>query len=209
MRIGLIVDGESELAAMPKLFPILNATLEHHVVGIVQRAIQPKAPTSTIVLACNGGVRALKRTRPDRAIVLLDREDLAECPGSFAERIREGVARVARAGDPDVRVVVKDRTFENWLIADVMAVKGSPGRFNLTNAMERQIARASADHVDADQIIRSACIGGSYQKTKDSARIMRHASIDRIAANSRSFRRFLRVLDHPDYRDQSRNPTQR
>ena len=65
------------------------------------------------------------------------------------------------------------------------------------------------DHLDALAILTAACIGNADDKVKDGKRTMERSAVSRIAANSRSFRRFLRVLDHPNYVDQSRLPAQR
>ena len=74
-------------------------------------------------------------------------------------------------------------------------------------AMEKEI-RARADNIDALRLLKRAIESGvegrSYNKTVDAIRIMARVDPLEVARNSRSFRRFLRVLGCPAYRDQSK-----
>jgi hypothetical protein len=103
-------------------------------------------------------------------------------------------------------VVIKNRMFENWLVADVEAVKIQRARFRLSTAAERSIVPNKADNVAALEVLKTAAVRTSYSKVPDSQRILERADIQRIAANSRSFRRLLRVVGHPGYAGQSRLP---
>jgi hypothetical protein len=99
--------------------------------------------------------------------------------------------------------VVKNRTFENWVIADVEAVRGVRGRFTVSGGMRSAVEGGTADNVDALSLLKRAAQGDAYEKVHDAQPILEGADVRRIASNSRSFRRFLRVIDYPDYRTQS------
>jgi hypothetical protein len=203
MRIGLVVDGRSEFEALGRLKPRLDASTGHTLIGPVRANIHPKAHVSGIAAAAIEAIVVLRVRHVERVVVLLDREDRQECCGALADRIAQEIR--SKVSEP-VDVVLNDRKFENWLVADVQAVQALPARFRLSRTIVNSITPNKADNVDADSVLRNAAVGQAYQTVKDSLRIFEHADLDRIAANSRSFRRFLRVIDYPDYRDQSRQP---
>jgi hypothetical protein len=55
-------------------------------------------------------------------------------------------------------------------------------------------------------LLKRAAQGDAYEKVQDAKRILERADVLRLATNSRSFRRFLRVIEHPTYREQSAAP---
>lgn len=131
------------------------------------------------------------------AVLLLDREIRDECPGKLADDLEQAIARACST--LEARVIYKDRTFENWLIADVEALKNQPGRFNMTAALERRVAPDRADKCDGLSLIKLAVKGGHYEKVRDSEAICRKMDVLRTAKNSRSFRHFLHLLGVSPY----------
>ena len=204
MRIGIVVDGESELRALPLLYRELWRSSRNRVVGTALGGFDPQAPTGNIARWCAKQVRILEATRQaQRAIVLLDREDRRDPPCVIARAIEAAVEDLSCT--IPAQVVVKDRQFENWLIADLAPFEGQPARFELTAGLRSQVEPDRADRANAGEWLRRACTG-SYHKKDDSARILSLADPMAIARNSRSFRRFLRVIGHRSYTDQSRTP---
>jgi Domain of unknown function (DUF4276) len=117
-----------------------------------------------------------------------------------------GVAQALQSGTPvDVLVVLKDMAFENWLIADIDAISTMSARYSLSKAAIDAVAPDKADRVNGYRWLMKAT-DGTYDKKRDAKRILAAAQPSRIAANSRSFRRFLRVLGHPAYKAQSKAP---
>ena len=107
-----------------------------------------------------------------------------------------------------MHVVVKNRKFENWLIADPGAFKKLRGRYEITSAFEGAVSPNKADGgTDATGLIKSISKDRSYDKLKDAVAIVSVADPGTMACNSRSFRRFLRLLGHPDYVAQSLRPS--
>jgi hypothetical protein len=133
-------------------------------------------------------------------VVLLDREDRQECPGQLAGEILDNLEIPPGCFG---FVVIKDRMFENWLVADVATLRKFPGRYALSAADERRIVPDGADKLDALRIMKGIT-SPSYAKVSDSRKIMEAADPMAVAANSRSFRRLLRVLGAPPYENQSR-----
>jgi len=104
-------------------------------------------------------------------------------------------------------VVMKNRMFENWLVSDLVAFSNQGARFRVTGGMRSAVEPNRADGADALAWLKRACIGASYAKVEDAKRILGRADPVRMAQNSRSFRRLMRVVRHPVYLTQSRRPS--
>jgi hypothetical protein len=102
----------------------------------------------------------------------------------------------------EVRVVIKDRTLENWLIADLQALRQQHARFTITAALARQVEPDKADRVNALNFLNRATNGRSYDKKVDGVNIAERMDVDKAAQNSRSLRHLLHVLHHDSYSDQ-------
>jgi len=134
---------------------------------------------------------------------LIDREDREDCAPEFAQTIEGAMEGMGE----QVHVVVKNRTFENWLIADPDCFGRLSGRFKLTNAFVGRVSPDKADNVrDATAMLNRICVKGSYHKTLDPPKILGAMDVGQAGKNSRSFRRFLRILGDKRYRDQSKKP---
>ncbi|HYC93384.1 MAG TPA: DUF4276 family protein [Thermoanaerobaculia bacterium] len=202
MRLGFVVDGEAEYRSLPRLFASIG--VNNVLLTPLKADIQPLAPIGQIAASVKPAIKILMAKRVDRAIVLLDRETRDECPGGFAASLADTLARVCPG--PSFDVVVKNRQFENWLVADPDALSAQIGRFRLTDGQRRQIVPNKADTIDALALLKIVVRQHDYEKVKDAVRIMSHATAANMAENSRSFRRFLRVVGHPAYSTQSRRP---
>jgi hypothetical protein len=201
LRLGLVVDGESEFKSLPLLYPALSSGCGAQILTPILAKMMPTAPVPVIARACTQAIRQLDGRRADKIIVLLDHESQDRCPPQLAADLQLVLAAVANAA---VDVVIKDRMFENWLVADCNALASQRARFEMTPARRRRVQDNKADAIDALRLIKEMCIGPQYHKVQDSARILSQADPMTIATHSRSFRRFLRALDHPPYRTQSR-----
>jgi hypothetical protein len=205
VRIGLVVDGIGERDALPKLYNKIQT--EHTLLQPIKRDIQPMAPAGQIALVAAGGCRILAVKRVDLAVVLVDFERREGCPGAFALQVQGLIEqRIADLG-MDVAVVVKFRAFENWLIADPDCLSRAPAQFTAARDLERAFPAGRADHVEALPILeRATGQRRSYHKVYGAVSICTHLDPARAARNSRSLRRFLRVLGDSRYADQSRRP---
>jgi len=204
MRIVILTEGISEFKSLPRLYPQLHEKMPagSKIVNTLKVTAQPDASFSRIVAACRPSLIIASQIC-DMVIVLLDREQQQDCPGKIASLLEK---EFMKATNKPVRVALKDRMFENWLISDLEALKKHPRRYIVDNAVEARISPNKADTVNGMTAIKRMIANGEYSKTQDSDRICKAASVDRIASNSRSFRHFLHVLGHASYKDACRLP---
>ncbi len=203
MRAVLLVDGMSEYRGLPLLLRRTRG-LAHRVVKTLYVPLQPGGPVNQNAILCASRIRLVGAT-VQLAIVIIDRETSVVA----ASRLASDLESAIRAGtNIEVAVVVKDRKLENWLVADPEAIRESlRGRFVLSAADERAILGDAADTANAEAILKRAAIKDAYSKVPDAQRILRVTDPLRMGANSRSFRRFLRVLGHRAHRDHSCTPS--
>lgn len=203
MNVGVVVEGQAESQALGRILPKIKAP-GRKLTHVVYADMQPTAPPAQIARKAVGGLKILKAKGAEGFVVLLDCEDPSRCPVQLAQEIERSLAKLDW---PDVHVVVKRFTFENWLIADVAALKEMRARFRVTKRFERRVSPNKADNVvDAAGELARLCQGAAYHKRNDPKEIAGHQEPQRIAANSRSFRRFLRVVGCSRYGKQSRDP---
>lgn len=88
MRVGVVVDGESEYKSLRALFPQLQTATGYTFLRPVLAKFCPTAPYPAIARACQSHLLLLTGKRVDRIVVLLDREDRGDCsgPGGSGDR---------------------------------------------------------------------------------------------------------------------------
>ena len=203
MKVGIVVDGQAESQALKLVLPKIKAP-GRQLRGPAYADMQPKASPAQIARAAIGKLQILRAQGAEVFVVLIDCEEAARCAPGFADSIKQAFVDLDW---PGVEVVVKRLTFENWLIADLDALKKLPARFKLTRRFKAKVSPNKADNVvDAEAELKALCMGASYHKRDDPVRIAKHQEPRRIAENSRSFRRFLRVVGCRKYVKQSENP---
>lgn len=207
MRVGIIVDGDAESLALR------NLTRRITIPGVqvadpIFAPMQPGASPARIVAAAKGRLETLVHLRRvNKVLILIDREARSECPGEWATSL---CSCFHAAGYRLVSVIIKNRKLENWLISDTDVFRRARSRYRLTPAFVRTVEPNRADSVDdAEALLNSIVIGSTYHKRKDAAQITSLQDPMTIAQHSRSFRRLLRVLGDPSYKDQSRRPARR
>ena len=200
MNVGIVVDGEAEFAAIGLLYGELKRDTRHTFLNPLKADIQPLAPIGAIAERCTRPCRQLIMRGAGLVIVLIDRETRVECPGDLAAAIQ------SRVPMPEAAVVIKNKMFENWLIADVDALAAQHARFDVSRATRRAVQPGKADNVDALMLLKRSVRRGGYDKVADAKRILAKADPLRLASHSRSFRKFLRATEHGSYIDQSQRP---
>ena len=175
-----MVDGASEYASLPLLFPALRQTHSRAIelMQPVKADLQPLAPVPRLARECEKSVHQLKLRGAHRVIVLLDREVRATCPGGFASAIESEVR--ARVDGVAVDVVVKQKSFENWLLAHLAALAAHPRRFTVSRGTRRLVEPNKADNVEGLALLRR-CVRGDYNKVADAKRILSSADPMRMA----------------------------
>ncbi|WP_436318284.1 DUF4276 family protein [Streptomyces albidoflavus] len=186
------------------LYPQLEKRLRVQILSPVRAAVDPLAPIPVLARAARTGLQMSFARGADLVVFLIDREasqTLASVRAFEVEgKLRDDI-------DDRIRVVVKDRSFENWLIASPEGFRAQRARYAHPERVEKMAVPNKADRVDDPcRLINSAMVRGQYDKTGDAPKILKAANVDSIAANSRSFRRFLAVLGDPLFASGSRNP---
>ncbi|ADP83158.1 DUF4276 family protein [Pseudofrankia inefficax] len=205
MRIALLVEGIGEFKALPRLIPSLEHRSGQTLLQPVQLNVHPLAPPNVIASSLAKKMQILEQRRADQAVLLLDREDAEECPGTRAEQVATAIAKHPKITLP-VQVVLKDRTLENWLIADLTALRTQPGRFKVTEALTKRVEPDKADRLAAIDLLQSASIGRTYHKVDDAVEICARLDPARAARHSRSFRHLLHVLGDSTFDAGCRRP---
>jgi hypothetical protein len=190
--------------ALPKLYPALQARAKIQLISPLRAAVDPLSPTPVLTAGLQTAIRLSIARGAHQIIVILDRENTEI---SAADRARVLELSLQEALDKNIRVVIKDRCFENWLIASPEAFVAQRARYSHPDRIAKQVQPDRADLVrNPCALINSAISKGEYDKTNDAPKILARSNLDSLAANSRSFRRFLAVLGDPAYANGSRAP---
>lgn len=207
MRVVIATEGDLELQVLKQILNQVGDRSPTVSVATLKIACQPDGPARLIARKVAPLLRIAHDKRAAKFILVLDREKRPEAPGAIAIQIEQEINR-AGACDLQVSVVIKDRTIENWLIADLNALKRLRGRFSVSKKLIAQVAPNKADGVEALSLLKSAALGRAYDKMSDGARIGRELDAIRAGANSRSLRHFLHVLGCPPYEAQCTMPAE-
>lgn len=201
MVIGVIVDGNAESSALRELIAKLDGA--DPIRGPYYANMQPLAPPPTIARSAMKAIRVAKARGATRILILIDRENNDACPPGIADTLAKAFSKLGEKVD----VVIKNRKFENWLIADPDALAGQRRRFTVSNASRRSVCPNKADHIhDAEKLLNHCAIRIAYHKRIDATSICRNSDLTQAAANSRSLRKFLRSVGDARYKNQSKNP---
>jgi hypothetical protein len=204
VRIALVTEGVSEFRALRLLYVQFHRRTPHTLLPPLKINVPPDAPPSIVARELKSRLIIAAERGANRALVLLDRERQQACPGAIAVDIERAVERTCRA--LPVQVALKDRTFENWLVADPSALEALPARFKMSKAAKSAIVPNKADRCDALALLKSSVVRNQYDKVLDSARICSRMDVEKAAMNSRSFRHLLHLLEDHDYRRQCKRP---
>jgi len=203
VNVGVVVEGQAESQALRRI-PVKIKAPGRRLTHVAYADMQPWAPPAQIARIAIKKLSIFKAEGVTRFVVLLDSEHSSRCTVQLAQEIKQSLAKLEW---PNVHVVVKKFTFENWLIADVAALKKMRTRFRVTKRFEKRVAPNKADNIeDAAGELARLCQGAAYHKRNDPVEIAKRQEPRRIAVNSRSFRRFLRVVGCGRYANQSRDP---
>lgn len=201
MTIGIIVDGDAESQALKKIAPKLVGAKP--IIGPYFANMQPYSPPLAIARAAVKTMQMAETRGATEFVILIDREDNQVCPTDIARGLIQAFKKL---GYP-VQVVVKNKTFENWLIADPNALASQRKRFKVSQTVRNRITPNKADNIDnAETILDQCAVKTPYHKRRDAIRICDNLDLTAAASNSRSLRRFLRLLNDQRYRNQSKLP---
>lgn len=204
MIIGVIVEGAGEIDAIEQI--LIKIQSNHDIKKTPLRAdLQPKATPRVIARSARSQVMLWEKRGADCIVILIDRED-HDCPVDFAKNLHAAFNDMYSNTGIEFRIVIKDKKIENWLIADIEALRKIPGRFEISLKFERSILGKADNIGDAVSLINTATGKKRYHKGEDPTLICRHQDPLRASKNSRSYRKFLRELGCSDYVTQSKLP---
>lgn len=203
MKIGIIDEGQSEHIALAKITDKIKID-DIQILRPIYTCIEPKCSPKQIVKAAEEKIKILRTKKVDKIILLLDLETSQTCPGLRASTIKEAARTM---GHLSLEVVIKNRKFENWLVADPEAIQ-KLNYFEIPKSFVNKVINNKADTVEDAVDLLKKCKKNKYDfdKTKDAIAISSKCNPYKIAQNSRSFRKFLRELNHPKFKSQSRKP---
>lgn len=206
MKIAIVSEGESEFYSFCKLYDQLQSVTGNQFLKPLKVNVDPQAPAKVIARAVSkiDPIVVRKLGGDGFAVVVLDLEKNSVRPGSRSRQVQTAIDALGL--EATYVVVHKVTTFENWLISDVDAVAGL-AEFNVGAGARREVEPDKADKVPAIDWLRKVAVKG-YHKTKHSSRIADRADVATMCRNSRSFRRFMRVIGDPSYASQSARPAQ-
>lgn len=197
LRVMLLTEGDAEFKSLPYVMPQFNGVSPHTVMNPLKVNLQPDAGPGVIARQCKSRVEIAVAKGADLVVLVIDREKQDACPGLIASRVEAAISRVCNS--VSVRVVLKDRTYENWLVADLNALAAQPKRFDVTPARRKRVEPDKADIVNALALMKDMVVGPAYEKVSDAEKICASMDVGRAARHSRSLRHLLHVLDVPAY----------
>ncbi|HYW07560.1 MAG TPA: DUF4276 family protein [Longimicrobium sp.] len=207
MRIGFVVDGRAEYESLADV--LLKVDTRHTLVTRILRAdLQPSAPLGQIALEASKRIRDLVVSRQvQRAVVLIDREQNPSCCGEYARDLAAAITKQCQGKGlgVEIQVVVKDRMYENWLVADPVAFDQLSARFD-PSTIQKGVGRHGADGDKALALLKRAAVKKQFDKVPDAARITQHLDPLRMGEHSRSFRKLLGVVGCSAYTAQTKRP---
>ncbi|TSI17972.1 DUF4276 family protein [Brevibacterium aurantiacum] len=205
MKTTIVTEGRGEFSAFKTMFKSLETSDGALAPRILHIACQPDGPIKGIAKACEPAMRQASARKIDLFVLVIDRELQQLNPGTLAKNLKSALEK-SSPGTFCIEVVYKDRTFENWLVSDLDALRSQPARFAVSDAIVRQVEPNKADRVQALDILKAATQGKQYDKIADGKKIADRLDVMAAARNSRSFRHMLHVLGHVAYLDQSKYP---
>lgn len=118
MKIGILVDGQAEFHSFPLVIPKIRT--DNTVINPLYCDMQPFSTPEQIAHVAASRAAILLGRGGSLIVIVLDKEARPDCTPDVAARIQRAFASRLAAEDRSIAasVVVKDSTFENWLVAD-------------------------------------------------------------------------------------------
>jgi hypothetical protein len=192
--IGLVVEGDTEFYALPKLSRLVVGCPGLQATNL--RGLGSHLSATAIAKRALPMVRQHFAAHRSAVVICLDREDREERAEALASEISRYVREEIHQGP--VHVVVADRAFEAWLLADAIGLfkarefiyEPKFGCFEGCLGRGRRKGAAELDHL----------LGRAYVKTKDGPHLFEKVKFERARdfgpgkRGSRSLDKLLRTL---------------
>jgi hypothetical protein len=153
--IGLVLEGQTEYKSLPEMLDRLG--IHYTRPSCINGQAEDASTTDVVKYLILPHVRWQLQKNVDIVVVVVDLERRQCSAGAFRDTLRNEIVRQLRDSEPSaptekVRVVVCNRTFENWLLAD-------PGGMGRSALIEKDLTRAvecHSDQKDALPLLKSA-----------------------------------------------------
>jgi len=197
MMFGVIGEGETEYNCVPSMI----ATLGHTVAGVHNLGgVGPDYPwdrvfTDKIYPYVRGFAVKRPENRPDRVLIVLDRESREDCCGNLASAAEELLSQSLAKDNLTISlsVVLANRQFECWLLANIHVLDKS-------RIMKRPISEllnGGTDERNVLRIITSNLVRGeTWDKPRYGKQLAQRLDLQdaSVLANSRSLRKFVKEV---------------
>jgi hypothetical protein len=193
LRVAIIGEGQTEYYCIPKI----AGRCGHIVVGtaLIRMVSSDFDWEKLFELRIVPLVMAMLTKSPDKIIIVLDREDRAECPGELAQR---GLLVIQAKcsyylGACGLAVVISNKTFECLLFADYALVDRLP---ILRAPVSHNFPPATEGKGVLSWIKGVLRPGAAYHKIRDGMYLAKHMEYERseVQARSRSLLKLVREL---------------
>ena len=187
MSLGLFVEGPSDRDAIRILIRNLGYRLRI-TIKIVKQSEMPLRDKM------ERNVREMLAERGDIEFIVVCIDSERVDTGVTERRLRPVQRHLNETSSVPVRYAVVDHALEGWLACDEEAVRsvlGPRARINISGNPE--------EHPDPASLLKRVFRENrrQFQKTRHDPQIAQHASPERIAERSPTFRRFAEILGHP------------
>lgn len=177
-----LVEGQSEVEAVPLLLRRIGYHLAHWDVGVAK----PFRVKRNKIVKEGELERAMELALRDREgatalLVILDADD--DCPVELAVELKR---RAVACTDLPVAVVVANREFEGWFLGSLESLRGIRG------VGEEAVCDPEAEEVRAAKArLADAMVGKGYVEVDDQPALVEGMDLELAAQNCRSFRKLM------------------
>lgn len=186
MNIQPIVEGQSEVAALPELLRRLIADAGAYPIGVNRPIRRPRSE-----LVREDGVRKAvrqARLKPECAAILIVIDADDDCPKDLAPRV-QAWAQEEAVSHPCC-VVMPNREFEAWFLAAIESLRGTRGiRHDAISHPGPESKRGAAE-----ELKRRMPPNRTYSKTADAPALAAAFDMAEAHRRCRSFRRMVRAF---------------
>ena len=186
--IVVLVEGEGDAAAVPKLVAVALRRLGRHDWFVVQKQTTKVGGVAALKKRLDSHAGYLRIKSPDAALVLLDLED--GCPKTEATELA-GLLRGYNLPFP-VAVVLAHREYEAWFLASLETI--APDAADLPSDAEFS-DDPEGPRGCKERLTAMMPAGKTYRETTHQAEYTSRLDFDLAQARSRSFRRFVHAVD--------------
>jgi len=199
MKIEIIGEGQTEYYCLPTLVSKFSHTIVgvHHLHGIGVQFDWEKAICVKVYPYVRAFAKRNAVNRPDKVIVVIDRETRMQCCPELSERATRCLHRLLRKENLiiPVCVVIPNRIFESWLFADPKLLDNSP---LFKTAISKAIGNQS-DEKNIEELIKTHLKPGK-KWVKDAYGKKLAQSLDlrdsKVLKRSRSLAKFVKELQN-------------